>query len=181
MVIGIDISQIVYEGTGVSRYVRQMVTELVSLPGENTFVLFGASLRKRKVFRTFVASLPHGASIRLVTVPIPPTLLHILWNVLHIVPAEVFVGDVDIYWSSDWTQPPLRTAVGVTTVHDVTPLLFPKEHDSRIVHTHRRRLERVRRVCRHIFCDSLATKQDCRTVLGIPEQMMTVVYPGISV
>src|SRR5690349_17140659 len=106
MKIGIDISQMVHEGTGVARYVRELTKTLIESDAVNTYVLFGASLRKRDVFAKFAQSLPKN-TVRLVVVPIPPTILDILWNVLHIVPIEWFTGPVDIFWSSDWTQPPL--------------------------------------------------------------------------
>lgn len=53
MRIGIDISQIVHEGTGVSTYVRNMVGTLLKLDKKNDYVLFGASFRKKYVFEEF--------------------------------------------------------------------------------------------------------------------------------
>ncbi len=173
MRIGIDISQVVYEGTGVGNYVRRIVTALLKLDKKNDYVLFGASLRRRDVFRTYFPKE------KLVTVPIPPTILEFLWNRLHIVPVEWFTGTLDIFWSSDWTQPPLIHAKGVTTIHDLTPLLFPKETDDRIVAVHKRRLVWVKRECNAIFCDSIATKNDAVKLLKIPKNRLHIVYPGI--
>ena len=50
MKIGIDISQIVYEGTGVGTYVRRMVENLLNIDTQNKYVLFGSSFRKKYVF-----------------------------------------------------------------------------------------------------------------------------------
>jgi glycosyltransferase involved in cell wall biosynthesis len=178
MRIGIDISQIVYKGTGVGTYVRRMVESLVRADSKNEYVLFGASLRRRNVFESFYAALP-GARVRLVTVPFPPIVLDILWNRLHIIPVEWFTGPLDIFWSSDWTQPPLSHAKGVTTIHDLSTMLFPKEMDARIVATHARRLRWVSKECKAIFCDSESTKKDVAELLGFHEKQLHVIYPGL--
>ncbi len=178
MRIGIDISQIVHEGTGVGTYVRRMVESLLRVDTKNDYVLFGASVRRRNIFRSFYAALPH-TRVRLVTVPFPPIVLDILWNRLHILPVETFTGLLDMFWSSDWTQPPLTRAKGVTTIHDLSTMLFPKEMDARIVATHARRLEWVKKECEAIFCDSEATKKDIAKLLKIPENKLSVVYPGL--
>ncbi len=179
MRIGIDISQIVHESTGVATYVRNIVAALVKLDTKNDYVLFGTSLRKRAVFDEFFLSLQKvNKNIRLVTLPIPPTLLEILWNQLHIVPAEWFVGKVDVFWSSDWVQPPLSHARGVTTIHDLIALKFPQETDSRIVSVHKRRLAWVKKECQTILCDSKSTMKDVEALMGIPSGRLRVIYPA---
>lgn len=193
MRIGIDISQIVYEGTGVGRYVRELITHVVARGTDTEFVLFGASLRKRKQFTDFLASLPRGENVSLKVIPVPPTLLDLFWNVFHIIPVEWLIGPVDIFWSSDWTQPPLVHARGMTTIHDLIALKFPGEShavtefhpgklsvSANIVATHKRRLARVVEECEIILCDSLATKNDCKELLGISESKLHVVYPGFT-
>lgn len=179
MRIGIDISQIVYEGTGVATYVREMVRALVATDKKNEYVLFGASLRKRNRFREYFdgIKLINERTI-LVTVPIPPTILEFLWNTLHIVPITWFVGKIDMFWSSDWTQPPLGSVKGVTTIHDLVSFKYPTETDSRIVATHNRRLARVAKACQVILCDSLATKEDIKKFMRLPEARLRVIYPG---
>ncbi len=179
MRIGIDISQIVYEGTGVGTYVRSVVTSLLRSDTKNDYVLFGASVRRRSVFQTFYSTLPHSRA-ELVTIPLPPVVLDILWNQFHIIPVETFTGPVDVFWSSDWTQPPLKAARGVTTIHDLSTMVFPKEMDARIVATHSRRLGWVKKECKAIFCDSESTKNDIAQLLHIPDTRLHVVYPGIS-
>lgn len=179
MRIGIDISQIVYEGTGVGTYVRNIVAALVTLDKKNEYVLFGASFRQKDAFQKFYDTLPHDR-VRLITVSIPPTLLDILWNRLHILPVEKMTGPLDIFWSSDWTQPPLTRAKGITTIHDLSTMLFPGEMDATIRETHARRAKRVQEECSMILCDSEATKKDVVRLLAIPEKKLRVVYPGVT-
>lgn len=179
MKIGIDISQIAHEGTGVAQYVRSMVTEIARCDVQNEYVLFGASLRKRGVFYSFFDTLNKQSYVRLVVLPIPPTLLVILWNWLHWFPIEWFIGPVDIFWSSDWTQPPLSKARGVTTIHDVSFFKFPESFTSMIVQEQKRRLNWAQRECVQFLCDSYATQDDVMHYLHIPKTKLPVVYPGL--
>jgi len=195
MVIGIDISQIVYTGSGVARYVRTLVSAVIRTGREHEFVLFGASLRRRSEFTAFVRSLGADASrVKLVAVPIPPTFLDFVWNQMHILPVEWFTGPLDVFWSSDWTQPPLANARGITTIHDLSVLRYPKEsHNTMSIHMksvrvlpnivaiQKRRLMHAARQCSVILCDSEATKNDAVRYLGVLPDRLTVVYPGLPV
>ncbi|MEK7119854.1 MAG: glycosyltransferase, partial [Patescibacteria group bacterium] len=91
---------------------------------------------------------------------------------------EWFTGRLDVFWSSDWTQPPLMKAAGITTIHDLTVIRYPETFAKKIVDVHRRRLQWVARECKKILCDSEATKNDVITLLGIPQEKLHVVYPG---
>ncbi|MBI3342551.1 glycosyltransferase [Candidatus Gottesmanbacteria bacterium] len=179
MRIGIDISQIVHEGTGVGQYVREIVRALLRIDQVNDYILFGASLRKLSYFTEYFNEVRGlNPRVRLVKVPIPPSLLELLWNRLHTLPVECLTGPVDVFWSSDWIQPPLRRAMGVTTVHDVSFLRFPETFAKTIIDVQKRRLAWVKRECQAIFCDSEATKRDVVDLIGIEEKKLQVVYPG---
>ena len=179
MRIGIDISQIVYEGTGVGTYVRKLVTELIRRDTKNSYILFGATLRQRAKLLSFYNSLPCDRKrVRLCIIPIPPTVLDILWNTFHIIPIEWFTGTIDVFWSSDWTQPPLLHARGVTTVHDLSILRYPESFNKKILSVQTRRLHRIKQECDAFLCDSIATQQDIVKLLDIDKQKTHVVYPG---
>jgi hypothetical protein len=194
MRIGIDISQIVYEGTGVAVYVRNLVSQLIARDKVNEYVLFGASLRRRDVFNSYYHSLVcDRKKVTLKTIAIPPTVLDVLWNTFHIVPVEWFVGSVDVFWSSDWTQPPLSYAMGVTTVHDLVAFKFPKETNkkigfrfstfapiSNIVSTQKRRLAWAKKECKVFLCDSKATQKDLIELIKIDWKQTRVINPGFS-
>lgn len=179
MRIGIDISQIVHEGTGVGTYMREIVRELLRIDQKNEYVLFGASLRKRDVFTQYFQIVKKlNKRVTLIDLPIPPTILDLLWNQLHIIPVEWFIGRVDVFWSSDWTQAPLRGAKGVTTIHDVSFLRFPETFVKTILAVQKRRLAWVERECKVVLCDSEATKRDVMELVGIQKNRLQVVYPG---
>ena len=192
MKIGIDISQIAFEHTGVARYVQRLVETLIEKDSSHKYILFGASLRRYEILNNFAAALEKKYStVSSRIIRVPPILLDVLWNRLHIIPIEWIIGPVDIFWSSDWTQPPLQNAKGVTTIHDLVIMAFPEESNpvahidiregqfrANIVGVQRRRLHWVDKECARIFCDSIATKKDIMKFLSISEQKLHVVYPG---
>ena len=167
MRIGIDVSQMAYKGTGVANYTKNLVKNLLRIDQENEYVFFFASLRRKP------PRLPNLRAFR-----IPPTLLEFLWNRLHLFPIEWFIGKVDVFLSSDWTQPPTLKAKKVTTVHDLSPWKYPRTFPSKIVAVHKRRMKWVKKECEAIICDSKATKRDMIKILGIPRSKLKVVYPG---
>jgi len=50
MKIGIDISQIAYEGTGVANFLSNLVSNLLKFDKKNEYILFYSSLRRNFQF-----------------------------------------------------------------------------------------------------------------------------------
>ena len=176
LTIGIDISQIVYQ-TGVSRYTVQLVKNLLKVDPENRYVFYAGSLRLRSVIRSFYAEIKQRRT-RLVLTPFSPLLADWWWNRLRLFPIETLTGPLDVFHSSDWTQPKARAAK-VTTIHDLTAIKFPKTHHPRVVRVHRRRLQLVKKECQLVITDSQATKKDLIN-LGFDPQKIRVVYLAAS-
>lgn len=176
MRIGIDISQLAYEQTGVANYLSELVNELLSIDKKNKYVLFYSSLRREFKSPLHILSNPN---VTVKKFKFPPTVLDILWNRLHILPIEDLMGDIDIFISSDWTQPPTRKAKIATILYDMIVYKHPEETDSRIVQTQKRRLKWVKKECDLILCISEATKKDAREILGIDEKRLKIAYPGV--
>lgn len=177
MKIGIDISQIVY-GTGVSTYTKKLVENLLKIDTENEYVLFGSSLRSKKKLQEFAHSLEEYKNVQIKIISYPPTLLEFLWNKLHMLPIEKFIGEVDLFHSSDWTQPPVKSknTKKVTTIHDMIPYIFPSSVHPKIVASQKRRLSRVKKEVDLIIADSETTKDDVVKFLQIEESKIKVVY-----
>jgi hypothetical protein len=179
MKIGIDISQMAYEKTGVANYLSNLVENLLKIDKKNEYVLFFSSMRgsisnfQFSIFNKF--SNPNFQFKKFI---FPPTLLDFLWNRLHICPIEWFIGDVDIFITSDWTEPPTKKAKQVTIMYDLISLKFPKETDKKIVETQKRKLKWVKKESDMIFCISEATKKDAMEILGLEEKRLKVIYPG---
>ena len=178
MKIGIDVSQLVYSNTGVANYLENLVQCLLKVDKENEYILFFSGLR-RTIQKSKFKSQNYNSKLKIKTFKIPPILLDTLWNRLHIVPIEWFIGDVDVFISSDWTQPPTKKAKKATILYDLIVHKYPNETDKKIVDTQRRRLTWVKKECDVVFCISESTKKDAMEILGIEKRKLKVIYPGI--
>jgi len=170
MKIGIDISQIVY-GTGVSVYTKNLVENLLQIDKENEYKLFFSSLRQALPSDFKINS--KKAKVKLF--PIPPTLLEPLWNKWHWLAIERLLGHVDVFHSSDWTQPPSKAAK-VTTIHDFGFLKYPETAHPKIKAVHQRRLAWVKKEADLVIAVSQSTKKDMMEILALPEEKIRVVY-----
>lgn len=199
MRIAIDVSQIIY-GTGVSTYVRNLVKNLSKLDkqglppnGEEIkYILFGGSLRrfqdlKEILHKYHTTRLPkpgtggqavYASNVETRVYPIAPTLADLIWNRLHMFPVENLLGKIDVFHSSDWTQPPSR-AFKVTTVHDLAPIKFPKQTPVKIVSVHKARLGWVKKEVDRIIVPSGSTKLDLISE-GFVENKIRVIPEGVD-
>ncbi len=165
MKVGIDISSVIY-GTGVSNYTLEL---LRCLPPD-ILVPFGYSLRRLSELKR--------TNLKGVSLPFPPTFMDFLWNRLHLINVETFTGQIDIYHSSDWTQGPSKCKK-VTTIHDLSPFLYPEETDPQIVSVHTARMKWVVAECDKIICVSSSTANDLKRlfpdtsnrIITIPEAL----------
>jgi glycosyltransferase involved in cell wall biosynthesis len=169
MRVAIDISQIVY-GTGVSTYTRNLVKSLLKIDAKDDFVLFAGAFRRRgDILEVFPR-----AKVFL----IPPILADFIWNRLHVFPIEKLIGNIDVFHTSDWSEPP-SSAFKVTTVHDLYPLKFPKMVHPKILEVHKRKLSWVIRESKRIIVPSNSTKADLLS-LGIKEDIVRVIPEASS-
>jgi len=173
MIVGLDISQVQYTGTGVGNYTYHLVKELLTMPGNHQLTLFGGSLRGFSKLKSTADSLDAQTTK---IYPLPPSLLEVLFNQFHQPPIEFFTGPIDVFHASDWTQPSAKKAKLITTIHDLTTLKYPDHHHPKTIAAQARRLKWVKREAATIICDSQATKQDVINLLGINPDRLHVVY-----
>ena len=179
MKIGIDISQLAYERTGVANYLRSLVENMIAVDKENEYILLFSSMRKELPISN-LKSLISNKNVKIKKFKIPPTLLDILWNKLHVFPIEWLIGNVDVFISSDWTQPPTLRAKKATIVYDLIIYKYPEETAKTIIETHKKKLAWVKKECDMIFCISKSAKRDAEEILGIEERRLRVLYPGMT-
>ncbi len=176
MRIGIDISQLAYSNTGVANLLKNLVNTLTEEGKNHEFILFYSSLR-RPFNNEWIISRPN---VSIKQFKLPPSLLDLLWNRLHILPVEYFIGEVDLFISSDWTEPPTKNAQKVTILYDLVVLKYPQESTEKIVDTQKRKLHWVQKETEKILCISESTLHDARELLHIQPDKLSVVYPGLT-
>lgn len=177
MKIAIDITQIIY-GTGVSSYTKGLVKNLLEIDHDNTYILFGTSLRSYFKLSEFRKELESYQNVQFKLLPFPPSILSFLLGRLRIFPIDKFIGDVDVFHSSDWIQPKIKSehTKKITTVHDMVPFLFESSVHPKIVSAHKRRLNFVKKEVDLIIADSETTKEDIVKFLVIPSDKIKVIY-----
>lgn len=174
MIIGIDISSVAY-GTGVSNYTLNLVRNLIKIDKINTYKLFFSSLRLP--LPSEIKIIAKAKNVKIYHYRLPPTALQILWNQLHILPVELFIGTCDIFHTSDWTQPPTIKAKTLTTVHDLTPFLYPQWLHPTIIQAHHNKFKQALKHCRLFICVSQSTQKDLLKIFPtIDSQKTSVVY-----
>ncbi len=167
MRVGFDISQIAHQG-GMATYTKNLAEKLAEDKNIEMRYLYYSF---RKPYR---GKLPNVKSLK-----IPPMLTEPLFNRFRLIPVEKFLGNVDVFHSSDWTQPKTR-AKKVTTYHDVVPLKYPRWSHPKIVEVHKRRLKLVEKEIDMVIAVSEATKHDLLAVSSIPKEKITVIYEGVD-
>lgn len=176
MRIGIDISQLAYSNTGVANLLKNLINTLTSEGKDHEFVLFYSSFR-RPFKKEWIVN---RSNITIKQFKLPPTILDVLWNRLHVAPIEYFLGDVDVFITSDWTEPPTRKAKKVTILYDLVILKYPQESTEKIVETQKRKLHWVKRETERVLCISESTLKDARELLQIQPDKLSIVYPGLT-
>src|SRR5581483_3194090 len=173
MKIGIDISQTAYKNTGVGNYLKNLVQTLVETDKNNEYILFFSSLRRNPPH----FNLSKNAKIK--RFRFPPTMLDFIWNKLHILSVEKLIGNLDVFITSDWTEPPSKAAKS-TIIYYLVVYKTPKETSSKIINVQKRKLDWVKKESKLIFCISESTRRDIKEILKIPENKLKVLYPGIN-
>ena len=174
MIIGIDVSSVCYQ-TGVSNYTLNLVRNLIKIDSKNQYKLFFSSLRQPLPQDIEVLSRHQNVSIY--QYRLPPTLLQILWNQLRIFPIEFFIGKCDIFHTSDWTQPPTIKAKTISTIHDLTPFLYPQWHHPKVIKAHKNKMYWASKKCFRFICVSQNTQKDLIKLFpGIKIDQTSVIY-----
>lgn len=184
MKLGIDISQIVYEGTGVARFTDGLARAILEYDRKNQWCFFFSSLRK-KLDENLEKEIIRK-SHKLIKWKLPPTILSFLWNDLHNFSQLLTINcslltALDWFITSDWAEPLISNAKKATVIHDLSYLRHPETVDTKIRNTQKKRLQWVKKESQIIFVDSETTKEDCGELLRIENKRLAVNYPGVRV
>lgn len=173
MTIGIDISQLAYENTGVSNYLKNLVETLTKIDKKNKYILFYSSLRRK------LPDLDLAKNTEIKTFKYPPIVLDFIWNKIHKLPIENFIGNVDIFITSDWTEPPTKKAKKATILYDLIVFKYPQETAGKIIDVQKRKLKWAKKENSKFLCISQSSKKDAIEILNIEKEKLEVIYPGL--
>lgn len=177
MKIGIDISQLAYPGTGVANFLEKWIDNLLAIDKKNEYIFFFSSLRS-SLSPKFL-KYQKNPQVKIKTFKIPPTALDLLWNKAHKIPIESFIGPVDVFITSDWTEPPAKNAKKATIVYDLIVYKYPEETHGKIIATQKRKLKWVKKESDLVFTISQSSKKDLEEILDLPSSKIKVIYPGL--
>lgn len=178
MIIGFDITSLLFPGTGVANYTYNLVKNLLLIDKKNQYKLFFTSPRIFKKYDFIEEFRKLGAKV--CRYPFPFKFLQIIWGNLNILPIEWFIGKIDLFVSSDFLRPP-TSAKTITTVHDLVWKLYPEYHEDFIVTFHEKKMEKTIKYKDTVIADSESTKNDLIKLYPIIDKnKINVIYPGIA-
>jgi len=191
MIIAIDISQLVYQGSGVANYTYNLVKHLLSYNNQllchscksrnpYTYKLFFAAKNPFKKYPFLEEFKNLGAKIY--RYPIPMKMQKFLWQKNDFLSINSLIGQSDIFYSSDFLRPKTdKNVKGITTIHDLSWKLYPKYHTDDVIKAHEKKLEKTIKYNDEIIVDSENTKNDLLKLYPqIKEEKVHVVYPGVG-
>jgi len=176
MRVGIDISQLAYPNTGVANILRNLIDKLLEVDKKNNYVFFFSSMRGR--LDSEFLKHQKNPQVEIKYFKFPPVLLDLAWNRLHVLPINYFIGSVDLFITSDWTEPPVKNAKKATIIYDLVVFKSPEETHKKIVDTQKRKLKWVKKESDIIFTISKSSKKDIEEILKIEGKKINVIYPG---
>jgi len=180
MLIGIDISQLIYQGSGVASYTYNLVKNLLILDKKNTYKLFFATKNPFKKHQFLEEFKNLGAKIY--QYPIPMGIQKFLWQNNDFLSVNRLIGQCNIFYSSDFLRPKTdKNVKGITTIHDLSWKLFPNYHTNDVISAHKKKLEKTIKYGDEIIVDSENTKNDLIKLYSlIKKEKIHVIYPGVG-
>ncbi|MBI3620342.1 glycosyltransferase family 4 protein [Candidatus Roizmanbacteria bacterium] len=178
MKIGLDISQIVYAGTGVSRFTAGLTNEILKRQtSPQQWVFFFSGFRKK--LDPAIKTAINNAGQTLKEFAFPPQFLNLAWNKARFGYIDDLIGQLDWFISSDWSEPRSR-ARKATVVHDLAFRRFPQTVTDQVRTVQEARLAIATRECRVIFADSETTRNDLLSFFPGITSTVVVNYPGVT-
>ncbi len=93
-------------------------------------------------------------------------------------PIEAVTGPIDLFHQTFFEPPQFFYPKSVATLFDAMPLVVPETYPERIVKAYANIIPWWRDECDHVVCISEATKRDAMALMQIPEDKLSVIYPG---
>lgn len=165
MRIGVDITPLSGQATGVGRYTRHMLAGVIALAEGFLFKGLSSGLRHPDTA---------GISLSSLHIPLPTRLLYKWWGTAAYPQADRLLGGVDIYHATNYFLPPVARARRVLTIYDLAFLIEPAWASPRIVGPFSKLIHRFAHQADAVITCSKASKSDIVRLLGVPESSVHV-------
>ncbi|NPV09978.1 MAG: glycosyltransferase family 4 protein [Anaerolineae bacterium] len=164
------------QGAGVGRYSSCLLRALLSHRCDDAFTIV----------------LPRGMALpsavdearcrwHAVRLPVGARAAELLWHRLRLpVPVDVIAGRLEVFHSPNFLLPPLRRARGVVTVHDLSFLRVPQFAYPGLVRYLAKAVPLSVNRADVVLADSQCTADDVVELLGVPQDRVRVIYPGVG-
>lgn len=178
MKIGLDISVLNVEKTGIGFYVDGLITKLLDSNKKNEFILFGVVSFKGFNLLKKYQKYPN-VKFRIIKIPTNALRRFILyWQKIGWPKIEMLTKDIDIFHSFNWYLPPQKKGKVVATIFDLTPIIYPEFHKEKTIQLERLRFKRVIKFADLVIAISEHTKKDFLKLS--PNKRVEVIYPAVS-
>lgn len=175
MIIVIDISYIQKKRAGYGHHSTELLRILSEHDFQNHYKLFGWSF---SIDEDAIYSLVNK-NFQIKVAKIPGLIKRFYFNKLKFPDIKFFVGDYDIYHSTEPLLPPIKDKKSIITIHDLAYKKFPNFFQSNVLSW-----DNVIKINAEkadaIIVPSNATKRDLIDLFGIPENKIDVVYLPIN-
>lgn len=173
--VTIDYTAGAQQGAGIGRYTRELVQALGRLDTTTTYTLL-----VRGDIRVAGSVDGFPANFRLRRIPIANRTFLRLWRTGVPLAGEWLAGAADVYYSPDFTLPPLRGGRAAVTIHDLSFLRVPETADAGLRAYLSAAVPRAVTRADHVFADSAHTRQDLIDLLGVPPDRISVLLSATS-
>ena len=167
MRIGIDVSPLTAQRTGVGNYCFYLLKHLLGLGTDHGFVGFSSG-RGPIDLGVLNGRLPNRH------IPVPTRLLYKSWEWLKAPAIDTLLGPLDVYHATNYFTPPAKKARRVVTIHDLSFLAIPELSSPRIVGPFSKNMRRFAHEADAIMAYSQATKGDIVRFLEVDPRRITV-------
>lgn len=175
MNIGVDASRGVNESAGIGRYTKNVVKEMLSLSGDDSFKLLFTFVRGRKEKWGTVGEIVGKSKNASVSVlPIPGATKEWAWET-YLSPVDLLMRGSKVFFAPSFFEVPLKSRLPVVvTVNDLSHALFSDQRghevSKRLTLRERRAVEKAVRV----IAISEATKKGLTDVYGLSPEKIVV-------
>lgn len=173
MRVGIELSPLTVQRTGVGNYTYYLLKHLLAAAGEIRFAGFSSGLQP--------IELPEGTTLEYHKhLAVPTRALYRAWSLLGRPRVDTLLGGVAVYHATNYVLPPVRSARRVLTLYDLSFLRMPDRCSPKIVGPFSQGVRRFAQEADALLTCSEATKRDLVELAGVDASKVTVLYGAVE-